>query len=319
MSIAARIQELIATKVNLAKLGQLTRNLPDKFFHFTHDLDMLHSILQDGFDLSRFGYSGRKFNAEEITRFDPAGVYCQDLSEVESRNYRPWLIFRLKGRPQALTSPFHFMPDLAKDFAAVGDKLRQKLLAQDVQVIGNVREWIILDLKLIEIIDWKDRDMAVSARLQELVAAASPIDAQEIRRRIKSSVGDKLSDRAQAKSHYYPILEEIRSDGWRLNKRIKDSLWDELSKIEDAGRSELAEHAKARGSWVYLAVTLPKPRDGLSLRTEFNSHNSRLLDYQGSQLLVRVGQNYVQEFTERWQAKNYTIKKLPNEAAFYPE
>jgi hypothetical protein len=156
MSVVIRLLKLQA-KVDPTTLGEITRNLPNKFFHFTHDEIMKNSIIKHGFDLKHFGYSGRKFNAQSITQFDPAGVYCLDLAEVENRGYKPWLIFNLRNQPQALISKYHFLPDLAKAYNSTGEKLRQKLLQQNIQAICNVREWIILAPHLINISDWSGK------------------------------------------------------------------------------------------------------------------------------------------------------------------
>jgi hypothetical protein len=68
-----------------ASLGTLTYDLPALFFHFTHDQARVDSIVANGFSLRHFGFSGKKYNMPEMTRYDPAGIYCQDAAEVNKR------------------------------------------------------------------------------------------------------------------------------------------------------------------------------------------------------------------------------------------
>jgi hypothetical protein len=137
--------------------GELTSNLPDKFFHFTHDQAMVDSIVQNGFDVTMFGYTGKKFNMPDWTRYDPAGVYCQDAAAVASRGYSPWVIFQLSGQPTALASPHSFFQELSEHYGCVGRALTRRLLADGIQVVRNVHEFVVLDPRLIEITDWSGK------------------------------------------------------------------------------------------------------------------------------------------------------------------
>jgi hypothetical protein len=138
-------------------IGTLTQDLPKRFFHFTHDQSMVDAIAKNGFDLNKFGFTGKKFNMPDLTKYDPAGVYCQDAAEIMNSNFQPWVIFELIGHPTALASRHVFFKDLAEHYGCVGKRLSQKLLQQGIQVVQNVREFVILDTKIIHILDWSKR------------------------------------------------------------------------------------------------------------------------------------------------------------------
>lgn len=140
-----------------ASLGALTYDLPTLFFHFTHDQERVESIVANGFSLRHYGFSGKKFNVPDVTRNDPAGIYCQDAAEIANNRYRPWVTFRLIGRPRALTSRFYLFRDLADAYGCVGRQLTGKLLKQDIQVLQSVREFVILNPSIIELVDWSGK------------------------------------------------------------------------------------------------------------------------------------------------------------------
>ena len=121
--------DIINETVDVTSLGQITRDLPERFFHFTHDQSNVESIVARGFDLAMFGHTGRKFNMPDLTRYDPAGVYCQDASEIMHKGFQPWIEFTLNGSPVALTSPHVFFRDLAKAYDCVGAALSNALMA----------------------------------------------------------------------------------------------------------------------------------------------------------------------------------------------
>ena len=148
------INDILNETVDPSSLGRLTHDLPPLFFHFTHEQEMVDSIVHHGFDLRKFGLTGRKFNVPDMTRYDPAGVYCQDASEIANRGYQPWLTFSLTGHPLALTSPHAFFRDLATAYSCVGNALSAKLRRQGISVVQNVREFVILDPRLIKLEDW---------------------------------------------------------------------------------------------------------------------------------------------------------------------
>jgi hypothetical protein len=135
-------------------LGRVTRDLPKRFFHFTHEQSNVEAIVKHGFDLTMFGHTGKKFNMPDMTRYDPAGVYCQDAAEIMNKGYQPWVEFALTGSPVALASSHVFFRDLAKAYDCVGAKLSAALMAHGISVVQNVREFVILDVKLIRLIDW---------------------------------------------------------------------------------------------------------------------------------------------------------------------
>jgi hypothetical protein len=147
--------------VDPTTLGSLTTHLPDQFYHMTHDQAMVDSIVKSGFDLKMFGYTGKKFNSHEWTKFDPAGVYCQDASEIHGR-FTPWLTFTLTGNPTALASPHHFLNHIAAAYGCIGRPLSRQLLRQGISVIQNVGEFIILDTALIQLVDWSGRSSTPS-------------------------------------------------------------------------------------------------------------------------------------------------------------
>jgi hypothetical protein len=147
-----------STRPDFSTIGTLGR-VPDLFLHYTHSDDQVRSILADGFDLGRFGQTGRKYRAYEMTRFDPRGVYAVAFEGYVDQA-RPFVLFRLFGDANMLSRPDTSHPgegenikeELARLCGCTGARLTARLLSAGIDVIQSLSEFIILDPAMIRIV-----------------------------------------------------------------------------------------------------------------------------------------------------------------------
>jgi hypothetical protein len=71
-------------------------DIPRLFYHKTTDRADILSIQRNGFDLSKFGRTGRRCHMQHCCLFDPKGVYCLALDNYQQTEYdkRPYVIFQ---------------------------------------------------------------------------------------------------------------------------------------------------------------------------------------------------------------------------------
>lgn len=155
-----RYHELISEKKlpDPREFGVVTHG-PELYLHYTHTPAQLHSILQGGFDLKKFGLTAKKFNMRELAVHDPRGVFATEFADRERFADRPWLVFKLEPTPNVLTKPGKH-PGWAEDlktllattYGVSGSKLSQILLKADIQVLHSTGEFIILDPSRIKVV-----------------------------------------------------------------------------------------------------------------------------------------------------------------------
>lgn len=138
-----------------AKPGEI----PIRLIHTTHTADMVRSIQKSGFDLKRFGYTGRKFRVNKrLTRFDPTGIYTLDASGNQDKyETRPYLILKAAIRKALYMEQLdgtNLKQELSRLF---GDKtkgaLRKALMRLGYDaILCKGSEQIILDPSILTVI-----------------------------------------------------------------------------------------------------------------------------------------------------------------------
>lgn len=135
------------------RLHQLQPITPETLFvHyvFSGDPKDARSIARNGFDLSRFGATARRFNAHEaLTRYDPVGVFAtiaEPGMDLDRRDL-PYVTFRTRVTEDEVLYE-------GKEAAAVihgktGAPLTKALLKQGFKLLIGEIECIVLDTSVI--------------------------------------------------------------------------------------------------------------------------------------------------------------------------
>jgi len=139
----------------------LLHEIPKLFIHRTENKKDALSIQKYGFNLKKFGRTGKKTRQFSLCQFDPKGVYAIDINspndELNSYDSRPYVIFTANISKALLIEEKTFVNAklcLSKYFNFnTGGKLTNMLLKRGYQaVIRPDSEQIILDPKIITII-----------------------------------------------------------------------------------------------------------------------------------------------------------------------
>lgn len=131
--------------------------IPRTFVHTTDNQADIDSIVQRGFDLSRFGQTARKYGFPVNVQYDPKGVYALAADEMDRMTPRPYVRFTAainKAVVLVESHPGAGKRALAAYMGATGDKLSSQLLKMGYQaVLTPDSEQIILDPSIIRIVD----------------------------------------------------------------------------------------------------------------------------------------------------------------------
>jgi hypothetical protein len=140
------------------EFGTITHG-PDLYIHYAHTDAQIRSIVQNGFDLKKFGYTAKLFRQPDLAVSDPRGVYALSFEPTDRPLDRPYIIFKLEPAPNVLSRPdttpgwsADIKSELARAFGVSGAKLSQFVLKAGIQVIHSNGEFIILDPSRIRIV-----------------------------------------------------------------------------------------------------------------------------------------------------------------------
>lgn len=154
---------LAKSTFDFSPYGTLTTDLPKYLLHYTKKKEDLDSILKSGFDLKRFGRTGKEANQPDMIKHDPAGIYLTELDPNYVDYYRPFVICTLKGHPTALVSKETHGNELkvliSKATGLSGKPLTTFLLKHNIQVVKSLYEWIVLDPNLLTPVDSNYHDL----------------------------------------------------------------------------------------------------------------------------------------------------------------
>jgi hypothetical protein len=134
--------------------------IPKKLIHTTHTPEMARSIEQNGFDLKRFGYTGRKFKTPNwLTQNDPTGVYTLAAESGEDKyETRPFVLLKANIRKALYMEETSSNTNSKKELSALfGGKtkaaLRKALLRLGYDaVLRKGSEQIILNPQVLTVI-----------------------------------------------------------------------------------------------------------------------------------------------------------------------
>jgi hypothetical protein len=131
---------------------------PDLYIHYAHDQAQVKSIVRNGFDLKKFGFTAKKYNAAHMAANDPRGIFATNAAGIDPKaDGRPYVIFKVPSA-NVLTAPDPDDPGAALDLktklsSVYGAKMVAKvLLAADIHVLHSTYEFIILDTKRVQIV-----------------------------------------------------------------------------------------------------------------------------------------------------------------------
>ena len=135
-------------------------DIPRFFIHRTEKKEDALSILHNGFNLNKFGRTGRQTRQTQLCNYDPKGVYALDMNypeeELNSYDTRPYVIFTA-NISKALVIEEKGITDakmcVSQYFGKIGAQLRNLLMKKGYQAILRPKsEQIILDTNIITIV-----------------------------------------------------------------------------------------------------------------------------------------------------------------------
>lgn len=153
-----RYHELLEAQIPDAhSLGEITMG-PEFYLHTTHTPAQVRSIVANGFDLKKFGFTAKKLNMQEFAAKDPRGVFATAHNPDRARlpDDKPYIVFKIDPRPRVLTRAHDrygrtdgYGADLKRElfdlYGFAGTKLTKILLAQGIDAVQSTGEYIILN------------------------------------------------------------------------------------------------------------------------------------------------------------------------------
>lgn len=100
-----RYQEILeAVRPDPREFGEIGPG-PALYLHYTHTPAQVRSILANGFDLKKFGFTARNLNMGDLAVSDPRGVFATEYMDNGRFAERPYVVFKLAPGTRVLTRP----------------------------------------------------------------------------------------------------------------------------------------------------------------------------------------------------------------------